>query len=201
MALDVSPMTAEIAGCRRRSPRGAVGLRDRVGGSSRPRRLHADRETHGHSLDESQIAKITPGSTSRQQVLQLMGSPSALSAFDDAAWYYVSQRTEENLLLSGECRRSGGDHRQPFGDNDRVAAVDRHGLDQTASIDPVDRVTPTAGSSPSVFKQLIGNIGRFSGSSRHRPRQLVARPPRRLRPSLPGPAVCPPGFRAPGGSG
>ncbi|MGI9418842.1 MAG: outer membrane protein assembly factor BamE [Geminicoccaceae bacterium] len=120
-------------------------------------------ETHGHSLDEEQIAKIQPGSTSRQEVLQLMGSPSSLSTFDDAAWYYVSQKTEKRSFY-----QEGVVDQEvltiSFDDAGTVAAVDRHGLDQMASIDPVDRVTPTAGSSPSIFKQLIGNIGRFSSS-------------------------------------
>ncbi|MEM7043935.1 MAG: outer membrane protein assembly factor BamE [Pseudomonadota bacterium] len=121
-------------------------------------------ETHGHSLDEDQLSKIQLGSTSRQEVLQLMGSPSALSTFDDAAWYYVSQRTEKTSFY----QKNVVDQEVvtvTFDENDRVTAVDRHGLEQVASINPVDRVTPTAGSSPSIWKQLIGNIGRFSGSS------------------------------------
>lgn len=121
-------------------------------------------ETHGHSLDEEQIAKITPGSTSRQEVLQIMGSPSALSTFDDANWYYVSQRTEKKSFY-----QKGVVDQEVltinFDDGGRVVSVDRHGLDQVAAVDPVDRVTPTAGSSPSIFEQLIGNIGRFSNAA------------------------------------
>lgn len=120
-------------------------------------------ETHGHSLDEEQIAKIKPGNTSRQEVLQLMGSPSSLSNFDDKAWYYVSQRTEKRSFY-----QEGVIDQEvvtiSFGDGDRVTSIDRHGLDQVASIDPVDRVTPTAGSSPTIIQQLIGNIGRFSNN-------------------------------------
>ncbi|MEM8950286.1 MAG: outer membrane protein assembly factor BamE [Pseudomonadota bacterium] len=118
-------------------------------------------ENHGYSLDEAQIGKIRPGSSSRQEVLQLMGSPSALSAFDDSAWYYVSQRTEKRSFY----QKNVVDQEVvtvTFDEQGRVAAIDRHGLDQVASIDPVDRVTPTAGASPSILKQLIGNIGRFS---------------------------------------
>ncbi len=121
-------------------------------------------ETHGHSLDEAQIAKIKPGNSSRQEVLQLMGSPSALSTFDDAAWYYVTQRTEKKSFY----QKDVVDQEVltvTFDGEGRVADIERHGLDQVAAIDPVDRVTPTAGSSPSIFKQLIGNIGRFSSGN------------------------------------
>lgn len=121
-------------------------------------------ETHGHSLDEAQIAKIKPNSTSRQEVLQLMGSPSALSTFDDQAWYYVSQRTEKkSFYQEGLVEQDVVTIR--FDDQDRVVAIDRHGLDQMAAIEPVDRITPTAGTSPSIFKELIGNIGRFSNNA------------------------------------
>lgn len=118
-------------------------------------------ETHGHNLDPEQIAKIKPGRSSRQVVLQLLGSPSALSTFDDAAWYYVSQRTEQKSFYQKELVDQDV-LTITFDDKDRVVSVDRHGLDRVAAIDPVERVTPTAGSSPSILKQLIGNIGRFS---------------------------------------
>lgn len=120
-------------------------------------------ETHGHSLDEEQLAKIEPGRTSRQEVLQLMGSPSALSTFDDAAWYYVSQRTEKKSFYQ-EHVVDQEVLTITFDQEGRVAKVDRHGLEQVAAVDPVNRVTPTAGASPSIIKQLIGNIGRFSNS-------------------------------------
>ena len=120
-------------------------------------------ETHGHSLEEEQIAKIEPGRTSRQEVLQLMGSPSSLSTFDDAAWYYVSQRTEKRSFY----QKGVVDQEVltiSFDDQGVVGAVNRSGLDQVAAVDPVDRVTPTSGSSPSIFEQLIGNIGRFGST-------------------------------------
>ena len=121
-------------------------------------------QTHGHSLDQEQLAKVAPGQTSRQEVLQLLGSPSALSTFDDENWYYVTQRTEkrsfyqENVVEQDVVAIA-------FDERGRVVTVGRHGLDQVASIDPVDRVTPTAGSSPSILGQLIGNIGRFSSGN------------------------------------
>jgi outer membrane protein assembly factor BamE (lipoprotein component of BamABCDE complex) len=120
-------------------------------------------QTHGHSLEEEQIARIKPGQTSRDEVRQLLGSPSALSAFDDDAWYYVSQRTEKTSFYQ-EGVVAQDVLTIDFDDQGRVTNIDRHGLDQVASIDPVDRVTPTAGSSPSILQQLIGNIGRFSST-------------------------------------
>jgi outer membrane protein assembly factor BamE (lipoprotein component of BamABCDE complex) len=119
--------------------------------------------THGHALDEAAIARIEPGRTSRQEVLQLLGSPSSLASFDDDAWYYVSQRTEkvsfyqEDLVEQDVIAIT-------FDDRDLVDDIERHGLEQTAAVDPVERTTPTAGASPSLLEQFIGNIGRFGSS-------------------------------------
>ncbi|MGI9436302.1 MAG: outer membrane protein assembly factor BamE [Geminicoccaceae bacterium] len=119
--------------------------------------------THGHSLDDAALEQIEPGRTSKQQVLQLLGSPSSLSTFDDSAWYYVSQRTEKVSFYQEDVVEQDVVS-VTFGDNDTVEAVDRHGLEQTAAIDPVDRITPTAGAELSIFEQFVSNIGRFGGA-------------------------------------
>jgi outer membrane protein assembly factor BamE (lipoprotein component of BamABCDE complex) len=117
--------------------------------------------THGHRLDEAALAQIELGRTSRDQVVQLLGSPSALGTFDDGSWYYVSQRTErhsfyqEDVVAQDVVAIS-------FDPEGRVARVDRHGLDEAREIDPVGRKTTTAGNELSVFEQFVGNIGRFN---------------------------------------
>ena len=116
--------------------------------------------THGHTLDEAQLAQIEPGRSSRNDVLQLLGSPSSLASFDEATWYYVSQRTEKVSFYQEELIAQDV-ITVTFNDDGVVRNVDRHGLEQTAAVDPVSRVTPTAGAKPSALKQIISNIGRF----------------------------------------
>lgn len=123
---------------------------------------------HGHSLDEAALAQIEPGRTSKQQVLQLMGSPSSLSTFDDDAWYYVSQRSEKVSFYQEDVVEQDVVS-VTFDDNNTVDAVNRHGLEQTAAVDPVNRVTPTAGAQLSIFEQFISNIGRFGGGGGYDP--------------------------------
>ncbi len=126
--------------------------------------------THGYRLDEATVAQIEPGRSTRQQVMQALGSPSSTATFDDDAWYYVSQRTEKASFYQEDIVEQEV-VRITFDDRDVVASVDRHGLEQTAAIDPVDRVTPTAGAEPSILKQLIGNIGRFNNGNSYDPDQ------------------------------
>ena len=117
--------------------------------------------THGHRLDDPALAQITPGQTSREQVAQLLGSPSALSTFDDSAWYYVSQRTERRSFYQKDVVEQKV-VTISFDDQGLVSDVDQHDLDQARAIEPVERITPTEGNELSLFEQFVGNVGRFN---------------------------------------
>ncbi len=84
--------------------------------------------THGHRLDEAALAQIEPGNTSREQVVQLLGSPSSLGTFDDSAWYYVSQRTETLSFYQDDVVDQNV-VTITFDDRGVVQSVDRHGLE------------------------------------------------------------------------
>jgi outer membrane protein assembly factor BamE (lipoprotein component of BamABCDE complex) len=116
---------------------------------------------HGYRLDEAAFAQVVPGRTSREQVLQLLGSPSSLATFDGSVWYYVSQRTERMSFYQEEVVNQDV-VAIAFDDVGTVTQVDRHGLDRAQEVSLVDRETPTSGSELSVFEQFIGNIGRFN---------------------------------------
>ena len=116
---------------------------------------------HGYRLDEAAFAQVEPGRTTREQVLQLLGSPSSLTTFDGSVWYYVSQRTERMSFYQEEVVNQDVVS-ITFDDLGTVTQVDRHGLDRANEVSLVDRETPTSGSELSVLEQFIGNIGRFN---------------------------------------
>jgi outer membrane protein assembly factor BamE (lipoprotein component of BamABCDE complex) len=116
---------------------------------------------HGYRLDETALAQIEPGRTTHDQVLQLLGSPSALTTFDSSAWFYVSQRTERMSFYQEEVVNRDVVS-ITFDDRGTVTRVDRHGLEQAHDVTLVERETPTAGSELSALEQFIGNIGRFN---------------------------------------
>ena len=117
--------------------------------------------THGHRFDADQAGAIKPGITSKQEVAQLMGSPSTLATFEDDRWYYVSQRTERKSFYQAEIT----DQQVlaiTFGPDDMVSNVERTDLAQAENITPVSDVTPTAGNELTIAQQLLGNVGRFN---------------------------------------
>ncbi|HET6519241.1 MAG TPA: outer membrane protein assembly factor BamE [Geminicoccaceae bacterium] len=115
---------------------------------------------HGQRLDEEALARIEPGQTTREQVVGLLGSPSAVGTFDDESWYYISQKTEQLSFYQQEVVAQDV-VAITFDGQGVVAALDRHGLEEARAVDPVDRATPTAGNELGLIEQLIGNIGRF----------------------------------------
>jgi len=117
--------------------------------------------THGHRLDAAALARVEPGNSSQNDVIQLLGSPSALATFDDRTWYYISQRTERHSFYF-ETVVSQDVVAIVFDDQGTVSAINRNGLDSALDIDPIDRETPTAGNELTVLEQFLGNIGRFN---------------------------------------
>jgi outer membrane protein assembly factor BamE (lipoprotein component of BamABCDE complex) len=116
---------------------------------------------HGYRLDEAALAQVESGRTSREQVLQLLGSPSSVTTFDGSVWYYVGQRTERLSFYQEEVVNQDV-VAIVFDDLGTVNRIDRHGLDRAQEVSLVDRETPTAGSELTVLEQFIGNIGRFN---------------------------------------
>jgi outer membrane protein assembly factor BamE (lipoprotein component of BamABCDE complex) len=116
---------------------------------------------HGYRLDEAALAQIEPGRTTRDEILQLLGSPSTLTTFDDSVWYYVSQRTERMSFYQEDVVNRDVVS-VTFDELGTVAQIDRHGLEQGHEVSLVERETPTAGSELTALEQFIGNIGRFN---------------------------------------
>lgn len=114
-------------------------------------------------LDED-LARINPGKHSRNDVARLLGSPSAVSTFQDSKWYYIGQKTSDFAFFAPEVLE-----RKvvvvSFDDSGNVAQTETLTLADSQDIDPIDRKTPTEGKELNFFQQIFGNLGRFSGAA------------------------------------
>jgi outer membrane protein assembly factor BamE (lipoprotein component of BamABCDE complex) len=117
-------------------------------------------ETTGNLPDPGLINEIKPGEVNRDDVRELLGSPSAVTTFGEERWYYISQRTETVAFLEPEVKER---HVLivKFDKKGMVTGVDKKSLEDGRDVEIVDRETPTTGSDFSVLQQLFGNIGRF----------------------------------------
>ncbi|MDA0662821.1 MAG: outer membrane protein assembly factor BamE [Proteobacteria bacterium] len=114
----------------------------------------------GNLPREEQLAKIVVGEQKREDVIEILGSPSTLGVFDDKIWYYISRRTEKLAFFDEEIV----DQQVVaiyFDDKNTVQAIQKYDRDDLRDIGMVERETPTSGNELSVLEQLLGNLGRF----------------------------------------
>ena len=121
----------------------------------------ADRQ--GFIMDETLLSAIQPGVDNRESVLNTLGRPTFTGQFSDTDWYYVSRDTK-NLAFNMPRPKAQTIVRVRFDAAGNVAAVDRRGMEQIASIDPANDKTPTLGRNRSLLEQLFGNIGQVGAS-------------------------------------
>src|ERR1051325_5638108 len=57
-------------------------------------------DQRGNLPDETKLATIKPGLTTKETVSQLLGTPSSISTFNDKTWYYISRRTEQTAFFA-----------------------------------------------------------------------------------------------------
>lgn len=120
-------------------------------------------ETRGNLPPPERLAQIRPGQQTRDQVAQILGTPSTLSAFGDPTWYYISYRTETTAFFRPE-EVDRTVVAVDFDGGGRVQAVRTLGLEDGREVEFADRETPTAGKELTILQQFLGNLGRFSGS-------------------------------------
>lgn len=117
--------------------------------------------TRGNQPDPDRLAQIKPGEQTREDVQQILGSPSNIGNFGGKSWYYISEKTETVAFMEPTVT-----DREiiviDFDQENRVADVRKVGLEEGKDIEPVERVTPTSGERLNAFEQIMGNFGRMS---------------------------------------
>lgn len=118
-------------------------------------------DTRGNAVLIEDVATIEPGTHTRRNVMDKLGSPSSTSSFGIETWYYISELTETTAFLAPEVMS-----RQvvviKFDAGGVVTEVDSLDTQQAELVEPVEGETPTAGNSLSFFEQMISNLGRFN---------------------------------------
>jgi outer membrane protein assembly factor BamE (lipoprotein component of BamABCDE complex) len=120
-------------------------------------------DQRGNLPEPDRLAQIKPGHTDKAEVTQLLGSPSSVAAFDANTWYYISQKTRPFAFFT------------PSRVDQEVVAIDfdskgivrdlrRKTMADAEPIVPDPNATPAPGRTFSLMEQLIGNLGRFSGT-------------------------------------
>src|SRR5690348_471033 len=56
-------------------------------------------DQRGNLPEQDKLAEIHPGTTTKDQVAKILGTPSSTSIFDDKRWYYISRKTKQVAFL------------------------------------------------------------------------------------------------------
>ncbi len=118
---------------------------------------------HGNSLDPARLSEVKPGEMSRQEVQEILGSPSSKAVFDQESWYYISSRTEAFAFFKPKVTERNIVIVR-FDKKGIVSEVKTLDLKDGLPVEFVERQTPTSGKELTFIEQMVGNIGRFTGA-------------------------------------
>jgi len=118
--------------------------------------------TRGNLPDPDMVAELTAGDITKEEVAELLGSPSTVASFGNEAWFYISERTEAVAWFEPEVMERNVLVLEFDKDGVLVEKI-KVGLDAANKVIPVDRRTLTHGSKLTVIEQIVGNFRRFSG--------------------------------------
>lgn len=119
----------------------------------------------GNMPDPERLAEIQPGQQTREEVSEILGSPSTVGNFNGEAWIYIAEQTETVAFFAPEVTERNVVVVQ-FDPKGVVSSVRKLTLADGKELEPVARETPTEGNKITLVQQLLGNIGRFSGDKK-----------------------------------
>lgn len=115
-------------------------------------------DLQGYIVDETLVTAVQPGVDNKESVQGTLGRPTFTGTFDQNDWYYVSRRTKNFAFNHPRVNVQTVLHVR-FDPAGNVASVQRRGLEDVVSIDPMSDKTPTLGRNMSIWDELFGNIG------------------------------------------
>ena len=122
-------------------------------------------DLRGFAATPGSIEKLEVGAQSREDVVRLIGSPSAVATFNPNIWYYITE-VQEYWAYTKPKISSQKVIQVTFNESGRIDGIKNYDLKDAQNIQMVQRITPTAGKEITILEQLMGNVGRFSGPRR-----------------------------------
>jgi outer membrane protein assembly factor BamE (lipoprotein component of BamABCDE complex) len=127
-----------------------------------------DVEQRGNMPKPEALAQLQPGEQTRQDVEQILGTPSTTAVFDSETWYYISAHTTQYAFYPNhELDRTI--YAVSFDDRGILKDVRKLDIDDGRNVSIAAKETPTKGREYSFLEQLVGNLGRISTPGPKRP--------------------------------
>lgn len=121
-------------------------------------------DQRGNLPEPDKLAEIHPGTTTRDQVTKILGTPSSTGVFNDRSWYYISRKVKQVAFFDPDVLDQQV-YVVNFDGSGVVKSIDHKGLTDGREIEPAPGATPAPGRELTFLEQVLGNIGRFNKSS------------------------------------
>ena len=115
---------------------------------------------NGNMPTEDRIAKIKTGST-KDDVLQLLGAPSATISFDEKTWIYMSSDIKRVAFKKPE-EINRDILKLRFNDEDKVIEVARLNKEDGKDISTCEEKTEVKGENIGFFRKYFGGVGQYN---------------------------------------
>ena len=97
----------------------------------------------GYQIDEQSLDKVKIGSTTKQEALALLGTPSTTSTIGGDAWYYIGQKMTRALAFMPAKLTDQNVLAIYFDKNGKVSRIANYGMKDGKIFDFVSQTTPT----------------------------------------------------------
>ena len=115
--------------------------------------------SHGHVINESELKQITIGTTTKADIVQLLGQPSFAGAFDTQKLYYSSQVMLQPVASVKQTQRRVI-YIFTLNKNNIVEDIDLIDKNDGLTIAHIDDKTPTPGDTFGILEQVFTNVRR-----------------------------------------
>jgi outer membrane protein assembly factor BamE (lipoprotein component of BamABCDE complex) len=117
----------------------------------------------GHLKEDESLTDIKIGTTTKDDVQKILGSPSSESSFGPTTWYYVSSTHQTRSILP---TKIVDQHviEVAFDSSGNVSSLRQYSLADGKNVEVASDVTPTEGQKLGFFEQIFSNLGRFNNN-------------------------------------
>lgn len=116
----------------------------------------------GTLIENDKLAEVKVGESSREDVINLIGSPTQVATFDENTWYYFGRTTSQVAFFNPEVIKQEAVEIH-FSEDGKVSELKKLDPADAQEISPISRRTPTYGHVTTFWEQLFGNLGRPMG--------------------------------------
>jgi outer membrane protein assembly factor BamE (lipoprotein component of BamABCDE complex) len=115
--------------------------------------------SHGHIINENELKQINIGTTTRADILDMLGQPSFKGAFDTQKLYYSSQVMLQPVASTKQTQKRIV-YIFTLDDKNILQSIDLINKEDGFQIAHIDDKTPTPGDTFGILEQVFSNLKR-----------------------------------------